>query len=136
MRRLVPGLLRAALPSTASAATFGELPFHPVAGGAKCRDAAGAPGELVRDTGTGTELLRATAAGLTPARAVTHAPFTTCSRAVYGQVTRRRPPPRMVCRDAYDGDAGDPEGGGAGDPALRASGTGARPRAVALGPGA
>src|SRR3954447_7318949 len=58
-------LLGAALPATASAAPFGELPFRPVAGSAKCLDTTGAPGELVRDTDSGSELLRATATGLT-----------------------------------------------------------------------
>ena len=50
---------------SASAAPFGELPFRSVSGTATCLRATGAPGELVRSTSTGAEILQAGPAGLT-----------------------------------------------------------------------
>jgi hypothetical protein len=68
MRRalLTAALALAALPSTASAAPFAELPFRPVTSSAVCLAPTGAPGGLVRWTPKGAELLEATAAGLVP----------------------------------------------------------------------
>jgi len=61
-------LLVAAAPAHAD--PFGELPFHAVHGAATCVRATGAPGEVARWTEDGFELLRADAAGLTPAATV------------------------------------------------------------------
>src|SRR3954467_2888585 len=67
LRSLLPVLgLLALIPSAASAAPFGELPFRAVSGSATCLRATGAPGELVRSTATGAQLLQAGPAGLTP----------------------------------------------------------------------
>lgn len=57
-------------PARAAAALFGELPFRPVAGVATCLRATGAPGELVRWTPGGIELLHADSSGLTPIETV------------------------------------------------------------------
>ncbi len=64
MHRIAPFLAAAAFAAPASAAPFGELPFTPVAGIATCVRATGAPGELVRWTPGGLELLQAGPAGL------------------------------------------------------------------------
>ena len=62
---LCVALATLAVPATASAAGFGELPFTPVSGEAGCVRATGAPGEIVRLTATGAELQTATPAGFT-----------------------------------------------------------------------
>ena len=60
LRTLLPALgLLVLVPAAASAAPFGELPFRPVSGTATCLRATGAPGELVRSTRNGAELLQA-----------------------------------------------------------------------------
>ncbi len=65
-RFLLPALgLVALVPGTASAAPFGELPFRAVSGAATCLRATGTPGELVRSTSTGVQLLQAGPSGLT-----------------------------------------------------------------------
>ncbi len=67
LRSLLPALgLLALVPAAASAAPFGEPPLKAVSGAATCLRATGAPGELVRSTRNGAEILQAGAAGLTP----------------------------------------------------------------------
>ncbi|WP_028067144.1 hypothetical protein [Solirubrobacter soli] len=67
MLRILPALavLALALPATASAAPFGDLPFQALKGPAVCLRATGAPGELVRQTETTAPFLTAAPAGLT-----------------------------------------------------------------------
>ena len=64
MRRAL--LLALVLPASASAAPFGELPLRPVSGSATCLRATGAPGELVRWTRDGVEVLAVGPAGPVP----------------------------------------------------------------------
>ncbi|MDA0161422.1 hypothetical protein OM076_14185 [Solirubrobacter ginsenosidimutans] len=66
MRRalVAVGLLLAAVPGTAHAAPFGELPFRPVDGAANCLRTTGLPGELSRWTSGGVELSTASAGGI------------------------------------------------------------------------
>src|SRR3954452_19971913 len=54
------------LPAVAAAAPFGELPFRTVPTSAVCVRATGVPGELLRWTRGGVELMRARAGGLVP----------------------------------------------------------------------
>jgi hypothetical protein len=61
----------AALPATASAAPFGELPFVALSGAAECVRAPGPPGLLARTQGRGVRFMLAGAAGLTPADSAT-----------------------------------------------------------------
>lgn len=63
------GLLALA-PATAAAAPFGELPFTPTTGPATCLRPTGTPGELVRWTSGGAELLQASATGLAPVASI------------------------------------------------------------------
>jgi hypothetical protein len=65
VRSLLAFALLLAAPASASAAPFGELPFRPVESGATCLRATGVPGELVRWTRGGVELLAARSDGLT-----------------------------------------------------------------------
>jgi hypothetical protein len=83
LRLVLPALgLSLLVPATASAAPFGELPFQAVNGSATCLRATGTPGELVRSTRNGAEILQAGAAGLMP---VANLPFvgetSSCPRA-------------------------------------------------------
>ena len=65
MRRSLAALaLLLAVPPTASAAPFNELPFQPVSGGAACLRPTGAPGELVRWYHGGAEALTVQPSGL------------------------------------------------------------------------
>ena len=66
MRRALVVLVLLALPASASAAPFGELPFRPVSGAATCLRATGAPAELVRWVRDGAEVLTARPEGLVP----------------------------------------------------------------------
>ncbi len=50
----------------ALATPFGEPPSRPVSGAAKCLQATGAPGELIRQTGKSAQLLRVGPGGLVP----------------------------------------------------------------------
>jgi hypothetical protein len=52
--------------SPASAAPFGELPFQPVQTPARCLQATGVPGELVRWAPDGVEVFQATRSGFSP----------------------------------------------------------------------
>ena len=61
---VLAGLLLAAMPATAFAAPFGELPFRPVDGAANCLRTTGLPGELSRWTSDGVELSTASAGGI------------------------------------------------------------------------
>src|SRR3954447_12755256 len=54
------------LPAAAAAAPFGELPFRTVASAAVCVRPTGVPGELLRWTRGGVELMQARADGLVP----------------------------------------------------------------------
>jgi hypothetical protein len=69
-RALIAAAVLLALPVTASAAPFGELPFRPVGGAATCLRATGAPGELVRWVAGGAEVLQARPDGLVPVATV------------------------------------------------------------------
>jgi hypothetical protein len=69
-RALIAAALLLALPGSASAAPFGELPFRPVSGAATCLQATGAPGELVRWVAAGAEVLQARPDGLVPVATV------------------------------------------------------------------
>ena len=62
---LAPATASAAFRDSLTAPPFGELPFRPVAGGATCLRATGAPGELVRLGPTGARFLSAGAGGFT-----------------------------------------------------------------------
>ena len=66
---LIAALLLA-LPASAAAAPFGELPFRPVSGAATCLQATGAPGELTRWVAGGAEVLQARPDGLVPVATV------------------------------------------------------------------
>ncbi len=67
MLRLAPALLTlAALPAAASAAPFGELPFQPLQTPARCLQATGVPGELVRWAPDGVDVFQATRSGFGP----------------------------------------------------------------------
>jgi hypothetical protein len=66
MRLALAALLLAAMPGTAFAAPFGELPFRPVDGAANCLRTTGLPGELSRWTARGVELSTASAGGIAP----------------------------------------------------------------------
>src|SRR5262245_43629148 len=64
MSRLALALLiLAAIPATASAAPFGELPPLTVKSPARCLRATGAPGEVVRWAPGGADFLQATPSG-------------------------------------------------------------------------
>lgn len=65
-------------PASALAAPFGELPFRPVNGAATCLNATGSPGELVRWTPRGAELLQASATGLAPVATIPLGSLGTC----------------------------------------------------------
>jgi hypothetical protein len=65
MLRLALALLLL-LPAAADAAPFGELPFQPVPTPARCLQATGVPGELVRWVPDGVEVFQATRAGFGP----------------------------------------------------------------------
>jgi hypothetical protein len=72
MLRLVPVFVALSLlaPATATATTFGEVAFLPVAGAATCLRATGAPGELVRTTSSGAELVQVDPSGPRPVAAL------------------------------------------------------------------
>jgi hypothetical protein len=65
MLRLALALLLL-LPAAAEAAPFGELPFQPVQTPARCLQATGVPGELVRWAPDGMEVFQATRSGFGP----------------------------------------------------------------------
>src|ERR1700761_6434531 len=76
---LAPRMFRSALlaagaillaPAAATAAPFGVTPFVPVEPTATCLRATGVPGELIRATATGSQILHASAAGIVPAEDV------------------------------------------------------------------
>jgi len=54
------------LPAAADAAPFGELPFQPSQGPARCLQATGVPGELVRWAPDGVDIFQATRSGFGP----------------------------------------------------------------------
>jgi hypothetical protein len=78
MRLLGILVLVLACAAPARADPFGELPFQPVDGVATCLRPTGVPGELARWTKDGAGLLRAGAAGLTPAGGVRLGKVTAC----------------------------------------------------------
>src|SRR4051794_15189551 len=71
-------LLTLALPASAAAAPFEELPFRTVPTAALCLRATGVPGELLRWTRGGVELMQARADGLTPTGTVTLGTISDC----------------------------------------------------------
>ena len=70
MRLAALVVLLLALPVSAAAAPFGELPFRPVSSAATCLRPTGVPGELVRWVRGGVEVLAARPDGLTPVATV------------------------------------------------------------------
>src|SRR5688572_10014997 len=67
MRATVAALaMLLAMPASAAAAPFGELPFRSVSGGAGCLRPTDAPGELVRWYDGGAEVLAVQSSGLVP----------------------------------------------------------------------
>jgi hypothetical protein len=83
LRLVLPALgLSLLVPATASAAPFGELPFRAVNGSATCLRATGTPGELVRQTKTAVQLLKATPAGLEPSTALPADSIADCAEVV------------------------------------------------------
>src|SRR5688572_10294405 len=63
-RRQLILLAMLAFPASAEAAPYGTLPFTRIPGGSACVSPTGAPGEILRWTEGGVELLTATADGL------------------------------------------------------------------------
>ena len=127
MRLLGALILALALAAPAQADPFGELPFRAVPGVATCLQATGVPGELVRWTDTGIELLRADAGGLTPVGSVRLGDSVGCPEvagqpngaAVVAAVVRENDAYvvhaalRDPCRQGIPGCDGGPRAGGA-----------------------
>src|SRR5689334_16221216 len=77
---LVSVCLLASAPA-ASAAPFGELPFQPVSGTATCLRPTGTPGELIRQTRSGIQVIDASSTGLTNAATLAAGGISGCADA-------------------------------------------------------